>query len=238
MSALSVPYSKRSRSSSYKGKSRYPKYKKKTSAQVSIPYSISKGLGPFPMRLKNTLRYSGQPTLSTAAGAAGNGTYSFRANGMYDPDFTGVGKQPVYFDQLCAVYNHYTVLYSKISVQIASSENKRMQWCLFKDDDSTTGATTNMPLACMRSGAISGYVNPAVSAPPVVSMWWSARQTFGGDPLANDELQGNSSSNPVEETFYHFQIQELDGNTINVQLIVDIEYTVVWDELVSVIESA
>lgn len=50
-------------------------------------------------------------------------THTFRANSLYDPDFTGVlGHQPYRFDQLAAIYGRYEVLSSKCRVQFATGE--------------------------------------------------------------------------------------------------------------------
>lgn len=48
---------------------------------------------------------------------------SFAANGLYDPDLTGVGTQPRGFDQLCSaagLYSSYLVLGSMITVKFVS----------------------------------------------------------------------------------------------------------------------
>lgn len=42
--------------------------------------------------------------------------HDFAANGMYDPDITGVGHQPMGFDQLAAIYQRYRVNACKITV--------------------------------------------------------------------------------------------------------------------------
>lgn len=47
--------------------------------------------------------------------------HQFRANSIYDPDYTGVGHQPYGRDQWVAFYNHYTVLGSKITVHFSAT---------------------------------------------------------------------------------------------------------------------
>lgn len=58
--------------------------------------------------------------LSTAAASSYRTKQVFRANSLYDPDFTGVGVQPYGFDQhFPAIYDVYNVRGSKIVVNIA-----------------------------------------------------------------------------------------------------------------------
>ena len=37
-----------------------------------------------------------------------------------DPNHTGVGHQPLYFDQLMTIYNHYIVIGAKITVKFTA----------------------------------------------------------------------------------------------------------------------
>lgn len=46
---------------------------------------------------------------------------AFRANGIFDPDYTGAGHQPLGHDQWNTFYNHYLVVGSKISVTMVPS---------------------------------------------------------------------------------------------------------------------
>lgn len=55
-----------------------------------------------------TMRYSTSFTLDPAA-TTNPAIRNFRANGMFDPDATGIGHQPRGFDQLMALYDHYIV---------------------------------------------------------------------------------------------------------------------------------
>ena len=59
------------------------------------------------------LRYCTQVSIP---GGAGHGSYQFRANSLYDPDLSGVGHQPMGFDEMSARYLHYQVLGSRIKV--------------------------------------------------------------------------------------------------------------------------
>ena len=40
-------------------------------------------------------------------------------NSLFDPDQTGTGHQPYYFDQFAALYNRYTVLGSKLTAEFS-----------------------------------------------------------------------------------------------------------------------
>ncbi len=67
----------------------------------------------FPNVMKTTMRWAWAGALATQAGAST--VQVFRLNSLYDPDFTGAGSQPKYFDTLCAAsggtapYSYYRV---------------------------------------------------------------------------------------------------------------------------------
>ncbi len=58
--------------------------------------------------MTRVLNYSDVVTLTEAAAGAG-ATQLFRTGDVYDPDYTGVGHQPMYFDQLCTSVGPYLV---------------------------------------------------------------------------------------------------------------------------------
>lgn len=60
-------------------------------------------------------------------------------NSLYDPDFTGTGGQPFYFDQLSAVYNRYRVLRAEFSVNIINVGIEFPAVCVLSADN-TSGA--------------------------------------------------------------------------------------------------
>lgn len=62
---------------------------------------------PFPAVEKYQLRYCDTIAINGTAGSASS--YLFRANSIYDPDYTGAGHQPYGHDQLEEIYNHYCV---------------------------------------------------------------------------------------------------------------------------------
>ncbi len=68
---------------------------------------------PMALKFKATLLYTDEINLDP--GVAGVAAYhSFRANDCFDPDETGVGHQPRGFDQIIPMYEHFTVIGSKM----------------------------------------------------------------------------------------------------------------------------
>lgn len=67
----------------------------------------------FPNKYVCKVNYSEEFTLDASAVTA---VQAFRANSCFDPNLTGIGHQPMGFDQLCALYTRFIVLGSKIRV--------------------------------------------------------------------------------------------------------------------------
>jgi len=101
---------------SYKARTPYARTSRYSGA-VTVPRTISSG-GGFPEKMITTLRYVETLTLSTTTGTT-PGFKIFRLNSAYDPNYTDTGHQPLYYDQLAAIYGRYQVLGSKINAKFA-----------------------------------------------------------------------------------------------------------------------
>lgn len=66
--------------------------------------------------------------------------YQFRLNSLFDPDLTGVGTQPVGFDQYAALYEKYRVYEASYKVCFYNTSTTRpiIVGCQSCDDSSTT----------------------------------------------------------------------------------------------------
>lgn len=200
------------------------KRQKTTTTKSRIPVSVRIGKQPFPKQLTNTVRYVDWLTFSFTSGL---GTYVFSANGLYDPNTTGTGHQPLYFDQLAAVYNHYTVLKSRIKVTF----NTIIPFMLSIkcDDDATPPSATYVALETPNTkGGL--YYAPGTGL-PVLRESYDAEKVFGKGVMAQEDLQGSSGANPLDGQFYQIQVYEPQLTTGSMQLLVEIDYDVVWSEM-------
>lgn len=192
---------------------------------------VNAGAG-FPKQMKITHRYCDTFGLDSTSGTLG--IVRFACNGMFDPDLTGVGHQPYYFDQLGALYNHYHVIGSKIKVTVVAatptSVVRPVNVCLCRNDDSIPYNTTIAMRE--RNEAQFGMLQPTADSKVSLMMDWSAKKMFGGGIMANDSLKGTTSANPSELTEYHLCVETVDQvstSSLTVQLV--IEYIAIWNEL-------
>lgn len=163
--------------------------------------------------LKAVLTYS-EPGVGLNPGAGLAATYVFAANGLFDPNITGVGHQPTGFDQLMGLYNEYVVIGSTIKVVFSNIDNANPQ---------TVGIALldfNATSADIRNYIENGYCT-----------WTTLSQRGGGkdtatltlkadiskfssqDVLTEDGFSGISTSNPDDTHFFHLFAVAADNST-------------------------
>lgn len=229
------------RSRSYKRKPttakrvKYTRRKRALKKNV-VPRSIVRtGVG-FPKKMLVTHKYKEVLPLNTAAGVMGS--YTFSCNGMYDPNITGTGHQPMYFDQLTALYNHYVVIGSKIRIRILNATSYITKVGFFINDDTSVTSTNVEAVGEQTQGKMYMLPGNGPSKPLTITAKWSAKKMFGKGVLANSTLQGTASSNPSEQSYYVLTIQSADGiATSSVFVDYEIEYIAMWVELKDVNQS-
>ncbi len=183
--------------------------KPKRARSKPSPFAIRGTFGsPMPLFADLTFRYCDRFTLDPGAAGA-PAVYFFSANGMYDPDITGTGHQPLGFDQWLPVfYNHYMVYRSQIKVTFFSQNGGAVgSNILFigLSDDTTTSTVTNTYLEnpSYRHTHLSalGGGRDICTLTHSCELW----KQFGMTKealLASDNKRGTSASNPSEQSFF------------------------------------
>jgi len=158
-------------------------------------------------------------------------TYVFVANGLFDPDFTGTGHQPMGFDQMMLSYNHYCVMASRILVTARNQSPTTVTVSIANRADSVS---INVPEQIQEYGLNNQTTleaNGVQGDQVVLESRFNVRRMVGvDDPLDDPNLQGNIASNPVEGEYFHIQQWDTNNNDTNVHYDVVIEFTVVFTE--------
>lgn len=181
----------------------------------------------FPERYKTVLKYYDEFKMVTASSA---GTWVFRANSLFDPDYTGAGHQPRGFDQLCSSngpYNRYLVTGVKWAFHAAGSTDG---WLGVNNQDSYASLTFDSQQeqrSCAK--AYCPYAAGGASIPMLKFKTNIAKEA--GVTIANlrtdDKYGGTYSTSPTEYQGVNVAWSAYDESTVGtVYLSVWAEYSV------------
>ena len=187
---------------------------------------------PVPTSLKVQLRYfeTGLTIDPIAGGLADE--YVFSANGLYDPNISGVGHQPLSFDQYMAMYDHYSVIASKITVFARNGDDTQPQVVGVRYSDKATEESD--PRLIIENGRCvyrlmdEGNESDAVS----FSMGLNIGKVLGRkNVLDEDDLRGDNASNPTEQAYYHvFGFPDTAVDSGSIRITVQIDYVAIFTE--------
>lgn len=218
-----------------------PKARKSTAAPVFYKRrpNYSKFVrGGFPDVQLAKLRYCAEKNINAGSGLIGS--HNFACNDLVDPDVTGVGHQPMGFDQMKAVYSNWQVVGSKITVRYAPTGTSNVNsayGCVIVSDTGTEAAglaDASELLEMEHRGKIAmfgGYFSSNVKGggPPVVSATWSLKKWLGQKKGASyeDEFAGHDNTGPTTIPKYEVVMATVGSNDPG-----DITFNVTIDYLV------
>jgi len=194
-------------------KSKKKAFVRKTKYHTPTRSIASIGLG-FPAKLVQTLRYCENVTMTTGATLT---RQHFSANGLYDPNTSGTGHQPAYFDQMSTFYNHYVVMGSRCKVTFAPANTSLASgfWIAGLLNDDTT-AITGITFSTIAEQSSAKVINLSTnnSDNNTMVLNYSAKKTFGPGYLDQQNLQGTSAANPtvVQSVVPWFQLNPTEGS--------------------------
>lgn len=190
---------------------------------------------PFYGRKTVVHKYA-QANVTINGGIAGvAAAHVFRANSMFDPDFTGGGNQPLGFDQMAAMYNRFTVTHAQIRVVFSnpSTNDYRLITGIALSRDTALKTRTEymethsswdiLPSGSINGGTVTCMLNVDVA------------KFFGlKDIIDERDFSGTSTANPQHNCYFHVFAADSGGSDPGaIQSTVEIAYTAVWKEPIS-----
>jgi hypothetical protein len=193
----------------------------------------------FPPRIVKKLRYSTTFSGATTSGAI-TSTQVFRANDLFDPDFTGTGHQPMGFDQLMTWYNHFCVTSCRIKLVFKNTASSSPTVAFRVDGDST--ALTVIDRIVEAGGAVTECLElkGAYGANKVISAGLDICKLQGvskGAITADSTLRGNAAASPTEISYIHITMWDTAGTTGSMECDVVLEQTATFTEPRDITES-
>lgn len=211
-----------------------PKYRRKRRGNKGFSSMMGGTVGsiPLPNRFIFKTRYC-EPIVTINPGAAGvPATHVFSANSLFDPDFTGVGHQPVGFDQIMPMYDHYTVIGARIRVNCTNTDPGSPQTVVVSLRDNTT--TVNDIGRTIENGRcrwVTLSESVAGGATKTMTMGFSANKFFGHKVLDGDKYKGTISTSPADSAYFHITAAPLEGvDAASIRCNITIEYIAVLTE--------
>lgn len=195
---------------------------------------------PLPPKFTCKHRYVEDTTIQLDPTGVAPVIYSFRANSLYDPNYSGVGHQPLGFDQIMPFYNHYTVIGAKIKVQFFNCDTSLLvpQIAGIYMNGEQTPTLANWQTLAEQGNLTYGSMAMNNANTTLTSLaltkTFSARKYFGRRGiLTEDDFRGTSTTNPAEQAYFHIFVCPSDNatNTGVVRALVEIEYISVYTEL-------
>lgn len=172
------------------------------------------------------LRYTSRNAFTTASGAVFH--HVFAGNSLFDPDTTGVGSQPVGFDQLSAMYRTYCVFASRIKV-------------IYLATIATIGGASELSLCPTVTSSDFVGTDPSVvkanpkaswricgdrqSGPYTMSKYQSTKGMMGQKIAQDDVFRAVTSGSPNNAWFWHLNGQCVDESTdLGIILYIELTY--------------
>ncbi len=188
---------------------------------IRVPRYIS----PFPDTHRVQMRYTQQVNLTGSAVIE----QVFRANSIYDCDRSGVGYQPLYYDQLAAVYLNYLVLGARININYINSASNLVHCSVFPSANYTyAGSLSDRQEQPNSSYAVLGTTGGSASEVFLATYGDTADIMGKIDPEDDPNLGADTSSNPNSSWYFISYIQTMDVSTATVYAFYTVDFDVLW----------
>lgn len=183
----------------------------------------------FPARRVGTMVYDTILALSPAATSIAYNTY--RANSVYDPDFTGVGTTASGYGTMATLYNRYRVLRVSITLNATSASTLPGTLFVIATPLNTVGTSYSAimsqkyvwtrQLSCVNASGVSHRL-----AFPVERIYGTTRAAV----LAEDDFAAITGTSPNNVVFLHVGVYNNTGTafTTQIQCMLRFSFLVEW----------
>lgn len=177
-----------------------------TTGGKSVKMTLLKTVPLFPIakEVRGMIYYDYAKTLSGGVGSVPTNYYS--CNGLYDPDVTGTGHQPMGFDQMMALYEQFTVIRSHIKVTFASAGEHARVGIYLNPDTTSPGLPRLVENGLITMDKVTG---PSSSSGQhsyaTLEIACNVPKYFGRTKealIADPQMYGTIAANPGEQVYF------------------------------------
>lgn len=218
----------------YRKKRPYRKRRAKPKRTYNRRAVVNLGNSIVPFSQKAKLTYcSNEHKDTSTAGVYANHNFNFI--GAYDPDISGVGHQPMGFDQMMTLYDHYQVLGCKATFTIHYASGDCIIGLATSDTTTLPANLTNKSTFQENPGSLYKFVTQdTVSQSPIVLTKKISPAKFFGLKSAlyqgEDKYQGSVSANPSETGGLHLVVWGNNSTTVEIRWSCRLEFIVQFTE--------
>lgn len=201
------------------------KYVKKSYDKTGV-VALPKQVQGIPNKMIVHLNYVDTITMGNNLNIIASRT--FRCNSLFDPDYTGSGHQPLYFDQLAALYQYYKVNKASISVMANNLSGSGItNNILVGLDILSTDNSIDLDINTIRERAHSKYSMLTTQFPmKKLKAGWNINKSLIKDA---DGTAALCTANPALVDYFRIYAMSLDGTTVigtnQISVSVKIKYT-------------
>lgn len=155
--------------------------------------------------------------------------YTFRGNSCYDPNYTGIGHQPMYYDQYSLIYNRYRVMGCKIKVNLINKSAGAAAYVVLQSGTDHSVSTTMTELLEQSRAHICKTIPVASRYPVVIKGYTSTRKALGLNKkqIFDEDFSALTTTNPQQLWYQNLQFQSVDAATlVDVYAMVSVTYYV------------
>lgn len=209
------------------GKRSKGRARSKVTGFMGMPKSL------FPARRRGVMAYDNTFTISCAASTTTSNL--FRANSVFDPDFSGVGTTVAGYSQMATVYTRYRVMSVKafVSSQVSSGGPGFLYIHASNQNFAPTNFSEIMAQRFVYKKALGTPSGVAIDEHrvsfPIGAIYGVPQSTV----MAEDDFTGLTSGHPNNPVFLHIGLLA-SGSTTTLFMNVRIEYDVIWDVPINV----
>lgn len=177
----------------------------------------------FPAKTRKMLRYSSNSSLSSIAGVVSSWVYS--ANGLFDPDISGTGHQPMGFDQMMLSYEHYTVIRAKAYITFKNTSTGTPVVAITVAPSPTPITVIDQIIEFGGLTQCNLEVKGQYGANKTLTAGCDISLLNGASKILDfNVLRGDVANNPAEQTYFVVQMWSADGTTVTCNFDVVLEF--------------
>lgn len=208
------------------------KYQKSKRVSKSKSVSVSRNVGMlrslgrkgFPDYTDVDMTYVENVQINPTAGVTG--VYVFRCNSINDPNFTGIGHQPMGHDEMQAIYGKYRVLRASIRCDFSSpGSGAANQVIVGVRPSNVSTTTTDLTKNLEFKDTIYRFLT---ASPAQQTMFHSWNQDRLAKYIPEDALSADFGNNPGQDAYWQIfaGCPDIAGDPGTVNITVRIIYTV------------